>query len=139
MGQARPRGTDRACVIEVIETASIRGSGDEDDPVRRVFQYWSTDGKLLAENDERANGYQMTTDSQKDLNIPQSIDESGFYKVVEEEWSGLITEHLVRISVLLPYHDWCELKGDIRFLNFLECLRELEKQYKQNKMTGQKG
>lgn len=52
MGQARPRGTDRARVIEVIETVSIRGSGSEEDPVRKVFQYWSTDGELLAEKDE---------------------------------------------------------------------------------------
>ena len=52
MCQARPRGTDSARLIEVIETVSIRGSGNEDDPVRRVFQYWSIDGKLLAEKED---------------------------------------------------------------------------------------
>ena len=47
----RPRGTDKAKVIQVIETESIRGAGTEDDPVRIVKQYWDFDGNLLAEND----------------------------------------------------------------------------------------
>lgn len=48
----RPRGTDRARVIQVIETRSIRGTGvDELDKCREVRQYWDFDGKLLAEND----------------------------------------------------------------------------------------
>lgn len=45
----RPRGTDSAKVIEVIETKSIRGSGSGDDLCREVTQYWSLDGELLAE------------------------------------------------------------------------------------------
>ena len=49
---ARPRGTDNARVISVIETRSLRGTGmDENDLCREVIQYWSLDGKLLAEND----------------------------------------------------------------------------------------
>ncbi|MGN0305784.1 MAG: carboxypeptidase [Lachnospiraceae bacterium] len=49
---ARPRGTDCARVIQVIETSSIRGTGlDEDDMCRVVRQYWDFDGNLLAEND----------------------------------------------------------------------------------------
>lgn len=49
---ARPRGTDKAKVIKVIETTSIRGSGKTpEDMCRIVRQYWSLDGKLLAEND----------------------------------------------------------------------------------------
>lgn len=49
---ARPRGTDKAKVIKVIETTSIRGSGETpEDMCRIVRQYWSLDGKLLAEND----------------------------------------------------------------------------------------
>lgn len=47
----RPRGTDNARVIAVIETKSIRGLGTEDDPVREVVQYWNLHGKLLAEKD----------------------------------------------------------------------------------------
>ena len=48
---ARPRGTDSARVIQVIETNAIRGRGTTDDPVRGVLQYWSMEGILLAEND----------------------------------------------------------------------------------------
>lgn len=50
---ARPRGTDSARVIQVIQTTALRGTGvDEKDPCRRVIQYWSLDGKLLAERDD---------------------------------------------------------------------------------------
>jgi len=47
----RPRGTDSAKVIEVIETKSIRGDGTADDVCREVIQYWSLDGELLAERE----------------------------------------------------------------------------------------
>lgn len=50
-GVARPRGTDSAKIIKVIETKSLRGKGTPDDPCRIVRQYWSFNGKLLAEND----------------------------------------------------------------------------------------
>jgi len=48
---ARPRGTDSAKIIQVIETKSLRGMGTNEDMCRYVMQYWSLDGKLLAEND----------------------------------------------------------------------------------------
>lgn len=48
---ARPRGTDSAQVIRVIETESLRGEGTNEDMCRIVKQYWSFDGELLAEND----------------------------------------------------------------------------------------
>lgn len=48
---ARPRGTDSAKIIKVIETQSLRGSGTDADKSRMVTQYWSLKGKLLAEND----------------------------------------------------------------------------------------
>lgn len=48
---ARPRGTDSAEVIQVIETRSLRGLGTEKDPAREVIQYWDLEGKFLAEND----------------------------------------------------------------------------------------
>lgn len=48
----RPRGTDGARVIQVIETMALRGSGEnESDMCREVKQYWDFDGNLLAEND----------------------------------------------------------------------------------------
>jgi hypothetical protein len=40
-----------AKVILVIETEDRRGLGKSDDPVRLVKQYWSIDGRLLAEVD----------------------------------------------------------------------------------------
>lgn len=41
--------------IEVIETnLLLRGDGAKDSPRRRVTQYWSDDGTLLAERDDKA-------------------------------------------------------------------------------------
>ena len=51
METARPRGTDSAKVIFVIETRSLLGKGTEDDPCRELIQYWDLFGKLLAEHD----------------------------------------------------------------------------------------
>lgn len=49
---ARPRGTDSARVIQVIETKALRGKGEnEEDMCRNVTQYWSLDGEFLVEND----------------------------------------------------------------------------------------
>lgn len=46
-----PRGVDSAKVIQVIETKSSRGSGEIDQPVRIVYEYWTLDGMKLAESD----------------------------------------------------------------------------------------
>lgn len=51
MKTVRPRGTDSACVIQVIETVSARGRGTEEDLCRSVIQYWDFEGNLLAEKD----------------------------------------------------------------------------------------
>lgn len=48
---ARPRGTDSARVIQVIETKSLCGIGTQHDLSRVVTQYWDFEGNLLAEND----------------------------------------------------------------------------------------
>lgn len=48
---ARPRGTDSAQVIQVIQTKSLRGEGTQQDLCRTVTQYWDFDGNLLAEYD----------------------------------------------------------------------------------------
>lgn len=47
----RPRGTDGARVIQVIETRALRGIGTEEDMCREVVQYWDFEGNLLAESD----------------------------------------------------------------------------------------
>lgn len=51
---ARPRGTDKVRVIQVIETESLRGEGTKEDKCRIVKQYWDFEGNLLAENDSCA-------------------------------------------------------------------------------------
>ena len=45
------RGTEMARVIQVIETKSLRGSGEDEQPFREVIEYWSFDGKKLGELD----------------------------------------------------------------------------------------
>ena len=42
-------------VIEVIETWEKRGSGTEDDIIRKVHQIWSTKGNLIMEDDPDGN------------------------------------------------------------------------------------
>lgn len=50
-----PRLPESAKVIEIIETAAVIGTGvHPNNPVRRVIQYWSLDGKLLFTRDECA-------------------------------------------------------------------------------------
>ncbi|MGI5947763.1 MAG: hypothetical protein ACOX8K_10195 [Lachnospiraceae bacterium] len=62
----RPRGTDSAKVIQIIETKTLRGSGQKDDLYRTVTQYWDFEGRLLAEDDvcakdrPRKYGYQLS-------------------------------------------------------------------------------
>lgn len=48
---AYSRSIESAKVIQVIEIKSARGSGKPEQPVRIVTEYWSLDGKALAEND----------------------------------------------------------------------------------------
>ena len=45
---ARPRGTDSARIVEVIETRSLMGEGTPYDPCRAVIQYWHKNGELIA-------------------------------------------------------------------------------------------
>ena len=47
----RPRGTDKAEVMQVIKTTSFLRLGTEKDPIRYVYQYWDFEGNLLAEHD----------------------------------------------------------------------------------------
>ena len=58
---ARPRGTDEARVIQVIETRSLRGSGTDEDLCREVIQYWDFDGNLLAEKDPCTTESEIST------------------------------------------------------------------------------
>ena len=51
METVRPRGTDKAKVIEVIQTESLIGRGIPEDPVQQIYQYWDFKGNLLAKHD----------------------------------------------------------------------------------------
>lgn len=44
----RPRGTDAARVIQVIETEALEGCGTPEDPIIMKKQYWDFEGNLLA-------------------------------------------------------------------------------------------
>lgn len=46
---ARPRGTDSARLVTVIETTALCGSGTADDPCYPKVQYWSLEGDYLGE------------------------------------------------------------------------------------------
>lgn len=59
----RARGTDKAKVIQVIVTESLRGNGTEADMCRCIKQYWDFKGNLLAENDP-------FTKERKQMSIP---------------------------------------------------------------------
>ena len=45
---ARPNGTDSATITMVIKTESMCGSGVMGDPVRKLIQYWTLTGQLIA-------------------------------------------------------------------------------------------
>lgn len=47
METVRPKGTDNAKVIKVIQTKSLIGRGSQKDPLRYIYQYWDFKGKLL--------------------------------------------------------------------------------------------
>lgn len=55
METARPRGTDNAKVIKVIQTSSLIGRGTKEDPARCIYQYWDLKGNLLASHDTLDN------------------------------------------------------------------------------------
>lgn len=50
---AEMKCTDKeVMVMQIIRTTNLcRGAGTTEDPMRRVTQYWSLDGDLLAERD----------------------------------------------------------------------------------------
>lgn len=50
MKQPNFQTTKFARAIQVIETVSLAGDGTEAHPVYELHQYWSLDGKLLAES-----------------------------------------------------------------------------------------
>lgn len=43
------RGTKAARLIEVIRTIALKGNGTFENPYREVAQYWTKEGRLIAE------------------------------------------------------------------------------------------
>ena len=43
----------KAKIIPVIQIATTRGTGTEEDPVRDALEYWDVDGKLLFVSDSK--------------------------------------------------------------------------------------
>ncbi len=51
-----------AKVIEVIETFERRGLGTENNPVRKIYQLWTLDGKLIFAKDPSPEEGSMTNE-----------------------------------------------------------------------------
>lgn len=56
------RGTESAKVIEVIKTITVIGEGTTENMVRPLHQYWSLEGKLLAEYDPCTTEFTIKVD-----------------------------------------------------------------------------
>lgn len=67
MKQPNFQKTKSARIIQVIETVSLAGDGTEAHPVYELHQYWSLDGKLLAESSLNENQQNPGTFSTKQL------------------------------------------------------------------------
>lgn len=44
-------GIRELMVVKVIRTLTAIGTGQEDDPVRTVWQYWTEEGELIGERE----------------------------------------------------------------------------------------
>ena len=44
---------DVEVVIMIKTTLSTRGNGTEEDPIRRITEYWNTDGECIARFDPK--------------------------------------------------------------------------------------
>lgn len=55
MTRALMERIDGAKMIDVIEVILVRGEGTQQDPLRKVLQYYDKNGNLLAENDIKPN------------------------------------------------------------------------------------
>jgi len=58
---AKARTPDSVKIIEVVEVKAARGAGTDDDAVRIVTQWYSFDGKLLAEDDPNKDANHVFT------------------------------------------------------------------------------
>jgi len=57
----------KAKLIQVIQTESMRGKGEGESPLRRVTEYWSLEGELLAEFDIMYPVKELSPNQQKNF------------------------------------------------------------------------
>lgn len=81
-----PETTRRAKIIEVIETVSMRGNG-VDTVHREVIQYWSKDGKLLAEKDPCENDDMKKLNKVTILQLAQQLEDGIVHSLIDENMS----------------------------------------------------
>jgi Fe2+ transport system protein B len=81
-----PEVTRMAKIIEVIETVSTRGNG-VDTVHRQVIQYWTKEGKLLAEHDPCANDNMDKLSKVTILQLVQQLEDGLTHDILNENLS----------------------------------------------------
>ena len=54
-------GCKEAKTVTVIKTVTVVGNGTEENPVRRVVEYWTLDGRLLCSTNDDSDYYEQST------------------------------------------------------------------------------
>lgn len=89
-----PRGTDRAKIIQVIETQTLAGRGIPEDPARVRTQYWSFDGVILGDSEETTHLHEenikLKDDAERWRELMKKVGAAGLtvadlFKMVEGE------------------------------------------------------
>ena len=55
--------------------------------------------------------------------------ECDFFKIKKAEFYGWLPPHSVRMTLSLPYSDWCKFEESKVYRDLVEYLKEAEKQY----------
>lgn len=56
-------------------------------------------------------------------------DECEFFNIRKAEFYGLLPPHSVRMTLSLPYSDWCKFEASQAYRGLVEYLKESERQY----------
>ena len=62
-------------------------------------------------------------------------DECGFFEINKAEFYGLLPPHSIRMTLSLPYSDWCKFEASQVYRDLVEYLREAEKQYNRRRKS----
>lgn len=55
--------------------------------------------------------------------------ECDFFEIKKAEFYGLLPPHSVRMTLSLPYSDWCKFEASQAYRGLVEYLKEAERQY----------